>query len=137
MSRRCAVAIDHLAEQDRAPVAELRNKAAELMSRIGHGNRLGAGRRDIAGKDRREIVGPEAAVSKSELLGKRLIELDQPRRRDRRRADAGEEAPGQAGKTVVENGDPAILVLRNGVTCALVDTQHRADILWRRGRLPE
>ncbi len=42
ISRRSPKRSIHLAQQDRAPVAELRNELAELMPCVGHGDRVGA-----------------------------------------------------------------------------------------------
>ena len=46
-----AVAVDDLAEQDRAAVAELRHEMAELVAGIGHRDRLGALGNALAGQD--------------------------------------------------------------------------------------
>ncbi len=43
-----AVAIDHLAQQDRPAVAELRDEHAELVARIGHRERIGAAQGCVA-----------------------------------------------------------------------------------------
>ena len=74
-----ARAIDHLAQQDGAAIAELRHEVAELVAGIGERDRLGAGGEAVAGQDldglrRRQHVGIEA-----ELAGQRLVDLDQAR----------------------------------------------------------
>ena len=51
-----AVAVQDLAKEDCAAVAKLRNEIAELMPGIGHRDRLGARRNDVAGKYRRQLV---------------------------------------------------------------------------------
>jgi hypothetical protein len=50
------IAIQDLAEEDCATIAKLRNEIAELMPGIGHRDRLGARRHDVAGKHRRQLV---------------------------------------------------------------------------------
>src|ERR1700719_1626005 len=45
-----AVAVHDLAKEDCAAVAKLGNEIAELMPGIGHRDRLGAWRNDVAGK---------------------------------------------------------------------------------------
>ena len=51
-----AVAVQDFAEEDGVAVAKLRNETAELMPGVGHGDRLRARRRDVAGKYRRQPV---------------------------------------------------------------------------------
>ena len=103
-----AGAIDHLAQQDGATVAELRHEVAELMAGIGECDRLRADGNAVAGQDfyclrRREHLGIEA-----ELPGQRLIDLDQPRGGDRRRIELRIEAFRQPRVAVVEaEGRPA------------------------------
>ena len=50
-----AVAVDHLAQQERAAVAQLRREAAELVAGIGLRQRLGTIGHAVAGKHRREF----------------------------------------------------------------------------------
>ena len=45
--------VDHLAEQQRAAVAELRREAAELVARVGLGQRFGAVGQRVSGEHRR------------------------------------------------------------------------------------
>ena len=112
-----ARAIDHLAQQDGAAVAELRHEVAELVAGIGERDRLRAGGEAVAGQDldglrRRQHVGIEA-----ELAGQRLVDLDQARRRDRRRIEPGIEALRQPRIAVVEAQRPArrpVAALRAG-----------------------
>ena len=112
-----AVAIQDLAEQDRAPIAELRNEVGELMSGIGHSDRLGARRDDVAGENRRQFVRTQRCGPKSKLLPKRVIELNQTRRCDWGGVNSSEEAPGQARVAVGE---------RDRIACA---TNGRASLL--------
>src|SRR6187455_2455798 len=46
-----AVAVDDLAEQDGAAIAELRYEMPELVAGIGHRNRVGAVRQALSGED--------------------------------------------------------------------------------------
>ena len=72
-------AIDHFAEQDRAPVAELRREAAELVPRVGLRDRLRAWGNRVAGEERRAFVARQRGDVEAELVGERCIE-EQPRR---------------------------------------------------------
>ena len=72
MSRRRPCAVDHLAEQQRAAVAELRREAAELVAGVGLRDRLGALGQRVAGEQRRALgaaqrggVEPSSAASAS------------------------------------------------------------------------
>ena len=78
-----AVAADHLAEENRAAIAKLRNELSELMARISRRDRIRAGRNDVARKDRRERR-CRACHSSPSSVAKRGIELDQPADRLRR-----------------------------------------------------
>ena len=51
-----AVAVHDLAKEDCAAIAKLRNEIAELMPGIGHRDRLGTRRNDVAAKYRRQLV---------------------------------------------------------------------------------
>ena len=73
-----AVAVQDLAEQDGAAVAELGNEIAELMPGVGHRDRLGARRDEVAGKHRRQIVRFDPLGVDPEFRGERLVEPDQP-----------------------------------------------------------
>ena len=100
-----ARAIDHLAQEDGATIAELRHEVAELVAGIGECDRLRADGNAVAGQDfyclrRREHLGIEA-----ELPGQRLIDLDQPRGGDRRRIELRIEAFRQPRVAVVEAED--------------------------------
>jgi hypothetical protein len=63
-----ALAVDHLAQQQRAAVAQLRREAAELVAGVGLGDRLGAGGHAVAGEQRgarhrgRQGVGVQAQL---------------------------------------------------------------------------
>ena len=86
-----AIGVDHLAEQDGAAVAELRHEMSELMAGIGHRDRLGALGKPFS----RENLGPFRAVEpvgiEAKLERQRPVQLDQPRRGDRRGRDPGKE----------------------------------------------
>ena len=87
-----AVAVDHLAEQQGAAVAELRREAAELVARVGLRDRLGALRHGVAGEDR-DAASPAKRVGvEAELLGQRTVE-EQRRRRRHRLGRHGTEKP--------------------------------------------
>ena len=51
-----AVAVQDIAKEDCAAVAKLGNEIAELMRGVGHRDRLGARRDDVAGKHRRQLI---------------------------------------------------------------------------------
>ena len=74
-----AVAADHLAEQDRAPVAKLRHELAELMAGIGHGQRLRPFGGLHAGKQRRQPILRDVAEIEAEFGGERPVDGNQAR----------------------------------------------------------
>ena len=80
-----SVAVDHLAQEQRPPVAKLGHEAAELVA----GVRLGQRRRSlgclIAGKDPRAFLGIESAGIQSQFFSQFTVELNQPRLRHLRR----------------------------------------------------
>ena len=61
MSRRRPCAVDHLAEQQRAAVAELRREAAELVPGVGLRDRLGALGQRVAGEQAAAPLRPRRA----------------------------------------------------------------------------
>ncbi|MNZ85820.1 hypothetical protein D3C78_1046250 [compost metagenome] len=72
------------------------------MAGIGHGQRLGPLRHDIAGKDRRQPFIIKAGHIEKEFVGQPAIESDEARRLHRRRQHGGAEAFRQAGIGIVE-----------------------------------
>ena len=90
-----AVHIAHLAQQNCAAVAELRREEAELMSRIGHRNRLGSGQQTIARENRGQGVVIETLEGQPQFRGQRPVDLNQARLRDRRGIQTREEVFGQ------------------------------------------
>ena len=102
MSRRRPVPVDHLAEQQRAAVAELRREAAELVAGVGLRDRRGARR---AARCRREA--PRRRCSQrsgveAQLGGQLLVQQQQPGRRRRRRLPRLVQAAQVTNKGVVE-----------------------------------
>ncbi len=97
-----AVAVDDFAEQDGTAVAELGNKVAELVARIGHRDRVGAIRQALSGKDFRPFRGLQNVGIEPEVNRKRPVQLDQPGRGDRGRRDAGKKVCRQRRIGVLE-----------------------------------
>ena len=97
-----AVAVDDLAEQDGAAVAELRHEVAELVAGIGHGDRLGAIGEALSGEDFRPFRALQHVGIEPEMDGQRPVELDQPRRGDRGRRHPGEKVRRQGRIGVLE-----------------------------------
>ena len=102
MSRRTPSAVDDLAEQDGAAVAELGHEMAELVPGIGHRDRVGAIRQALSGKDFRPFRGLQQVGIEPEVNRKRPVQLDQPGRGDRGRRDAGEKVRRQRRIGVLE-----------------------------------
>ena len=72
------VVIDELAEQQRAPVAQPRDVAAELMPGVGLGDRGGAAGDQVAHQETQPIGTPQPGGVQAEFRGKPLIEHEQP-----------------------------------------------------------
>ena len=72
--------VDHLAEQQRAAVAELRRESAELMACVGLGERFGAVRQCVPGEERCSGGDIERGEVETQLLRERLVEKEQARR---------------------------------------------------------
>ena len=102
MSRRTPSRVDDLAEQDGAAVAELRHEMAELVAGIGHRDRLGAVGEAVAGEHLDALRAGEPVGIEAELARQRPVQLDQPRRGDRRRRHAREKALRQRRIGVLE-----------------------------------
>ena len=96
------LAVDHLAEQHRAAVAELRREAAELVPGIGLRDRLGAFGQRVAGEQRGAGVTGQRRDVEAELLRERLVEEQRLRRRRGLRAPRHREALEVAGVGVFE-----------------------------------
>jgi len=94
--------IDDLAQQQRPAVAELRHEIAELVAGVGHGQRVGAGRRAIAGQRLQTFVRGQRRRVQSQRLGQSFVEPDQRRAGHRHRLHAGVENVRQARVAVVE-----------------------------------
>ena len=98
-----ARAIDHLAQQDGAAIAELRHEVAELVAGIGERDRLGTDRRcGCRPGSRRPAASPAGRGRGRARAASASLSLDQARRRDRRRIEPGVEALGQPRIAVVE-----------------------------------
>ena len=97
-----AGAVDHLAEQHRAAVAELRREAAELVPGVGLRDRLGAFGNAVAGEQRGAGLAGQRGHIEPELFGQRRVEEQRLRRRHRFRAPRHREAFEVAGVGVVE-----------------------------------
>ena len=95
-------AVAYLAEQDRAPVAELRHEVAELVSGIEHGQRIGTRQQAVAGEVLGEIGARNfRAVEIDQACGVR-IEADQIGIGQRGGMQAAVKTVGQAGESVFE-----------------------------------
>jgi hypothetical protein len=73
--------VDHLAEQKRTAIAELRGVPAELVPGIRLGQRFRAVGDRVAGENRRTRFRIERGGIKTQLLGQRMVELQQFRSR--------------------------------------------------------
>ncbi len=116
-----SVAVDHFAQEQRPPVAELRREAAELVARV----RLGQRHRSlgwlIAGKDPRAFVGIESTGIQPQFFSQLTVELDQPRPRHLRRLPGHVEALKFARIGIVEGESRGCGVVR--------DVRHRVTFL--------
>ena len=84
------------AEQNGAPVTELRHETTELVSRVRHCDGICIVRQLISGEEFRRLALDDVRVQ-PKLLCQRSIEDDQLRVRDGRRLDAGVEPGSQRG----------------------------------------
>jgi len=91
-----AGAIHCLSQQNGAAVAKLRHEVTELMSRIGHRDRLQTRRDNIPGKPLCQHLGILVVTIESQLQAERMIESQQTRLCDRRGIHPREEAIRQA-----------------------------------------
>ena len=73
-----AIAVDLLAEQQRAPVAQTRHEPAELMSGIGLRYRDGAIRNEIAGQEAHTVGTVQPRGVEAQVGGQRLVQHEQP-----------------------------------------------------------
>ncbi len=97
-----AVGVDHLAEQNGAAVAELRDEMAELVAGIGHRDRIRAIRQALAGEDFDPFRTVEPVRIEPEMDRQRPVQLDQPRRGHRGRRHPGEEVRRQRRIGILE-----------------------------------
>ena len=118
-----SVAVDHLAQEQRPPVAKLGNEAPELVA----GVRLGERHRTfgclIAGKDPRAFLGIESIGIQPQFFSQLTVELNQTRPRDLRRLPAHVEALKFARIRIVEGESGCGRVVR--------DVRHRVTSLVR------
>jgi hypothetical protein len=78
------IRVDHLAQQDGAAVAELRNEMPELVAGIGHRDRVRPVGDAFAGEDLGSFRAVQPVRVEAEVDRERPVQLDQPRRGDRR-----------------------------------------------------
>ena len=97
-----AVRAGNLAQQEGAPVSQLRVEMAELVTGIRHGDRLGTLGDVVTGKDSRTIVCVQGGEGWPECLAKCLVENDQARVRDRRGRCPGVKVITEVDVAVVE-----------------------------------
>ena len=94
--------IDDLAEQDRASIAELRHEIAELVSGIGHRNRLGSVREALASQNLDALGAGEPVWIDAKLKRQFAVQADELGRRRRGWSNPRVEPLGQANVGVVE-----------------------------------
>ena len=94
--------VDHLAEQQRSAIAELRREPAELVARIRLRQRLGAVGQRVAGEHRRARGAVERRDVEAELGRQRAVEVQQPRCGRGRRSPGHVEPLQLAGERIVE-----------------------------------
>ena len=94
--------VDDLAEEDRAPVPELRHERAELVPRVRGGNRLGRLGDAIARQHLHAFLAGEQVGIEAESGGQGPVNPNEPRGPDRGGRDAREEPLGQPRIRVVE-----------------------------------
>ena len=97
-----AIPPHHFAEQDGAPVAQLRHELAELVPGIGERDRRRPLGHNIAGQDFHPFGAGQRRGVESELFGQGGIHPDQPGCGHRRRVELRIQAFRQAGVAVVE-----------------------------------
>ena len=97
-----AGAVDQLAEQHRAAVAELRREAAELVAGVGLRDRLGAFGQAVAGEQRGPASPASAAASRPSSAASGALKNRAARRRCRFRAPGHGEALELAAVGVLE-----------------------------------
>jgi hypothetical protein len=97
-----AARVSHFAQQDRAPVAELRHVAAELVPRVQHCERLRARQRATAAEIFDKLWTRGLARVEIDQLRRSRVETDEIRFRKSGRVNFGIEGGGQARVSVIE-----------------------------------
>ena len=72
------VGADELAQQQRAPVAQPRHVAAELVAGVGLGHRSGIAGDQVAHQEAQPVGTPQPGSVEAKLGGQRLVERQQP-----------------------------------------------------------
>ena len=101
-SRRRPDAVDDLTEEQGATIAELGRIAPELMAGVGHGDRFGAGRNDVADEHPDALGRSELGLARAEFGGQVGVEGEQFRRRRLGRLPGHEQTVELAHEGVVE-----------------------------------
>ena len=126
-----AVPPHHLAEQDGAPVAELRHEVAELVPGIGERDRRRALGHAVAGQDLDALGAGQFLGIEPEALGQPGIHPHQPRRGHGRRIEACVKARRQARVAVVEGKADRHAIRSRGKWCPcelVLSVQERAHL---------
>jgi hypothetical protein len=97
------VTVGELAEQQRAPVAQLRHVSAELVSRVGLGDRGGAAGNQIADQKTQPVRTCEPGSVETQLAGQRCIEGQQPQVGKRLRLPTDSHLRQVAGEAVLQS----------------------------------
>jgi len=104
-----ASGVDHLTQQQRAPVTQPRRPSAELVARVHLREGLGALGYDVSGKYRGPGLGIHRVGRQAQLGRQRVVEVQQLRRRSGRRAPRDAQFGKIPGVGVVERkGDAKV-----------------------------
>ena len=101
-----AVAVDDVAQKDRAAIAKLGDEVAELVARVSQRDRPGAGRHDVAGEQRGHIVVQQIGQIEAQLLRERRVELQQARAPNDCRRRVDKKLLRQPGVAILKCRDP-------------------------------